>query len=254
MSLSPESLQVCLVIKDLLKKSGQQQKDLAKALGVSLPTVKRVLNGNELGFERLVQIARFFNLSVYELFELCRQKGADVFAFSEAQERFLAKELIHLLVFRALLRGFSPAEIKRQYQLKDSAFDKILIGLDKVGLVEFWSSDKIKLKAKWPFKWIEGGVLQKTYMYRFLEKIFSESYRRSKLSSTGKFDDNLFRPFEMVLQESTHRQFRQDIVQLLESYRSLSRLEMMVEKPEKLHDVSGLLISDSFSAWEIMQR
>jgi transcriptional regulator with XRE-family HTH domain len=245
-----ESLQIRLVIKDLLKKNGLQQKDLAQALDISIPSVKRILNGRELGLERLIQIAHFFRLNVFELFDLCRQKNIESYQFDEAQEKFLADDLIHLVTFRGLVSGVSSNEIRTRYRLTDSQLEKILIGLDRVNLVEFWSHEKIKVKAKWPFKWITGGILQKTYVYSFLEKTFTASYQRSQFGPKGRALENLFLPFELRLRDSTYEQLHKDLAQVLQNYRSISKFEMMTSDPESLRDATGLIIVDSFSAWD----
>jgi transcriptional regulator with XRE-family HTH domain len=248
-----ESTQVRLAIKRLLKQGGHQQKDLAAALDVSVPTVKRLLNGKELGLERLVQIARFFQLSVFELFDLCRDRQLEMFQFTPAQETYLAAHLANVVVFRSLLRGFSVAKIKERYKFTDAKLTKILTGLDKVNLIEFWSQDKLKIKAKWPFKWIEGGVLQKTYMQPLLKKIFSESYSRSALAG-AKGTGGFFRPYELVLREATHKQLREELGALLENYRFISKLEMATVAADELQDVTGMITCDSFSAWDEMGK
>ena len=142
-------------------------------------------------------------------------------------------------------------EIKIRYKVSDTVFEKILVGLDKVDLIEFWSLNKIKLKAKWPFKWLSGGVLQKTYMKALLYKIFSTAYSRSE-SSGDAYLQNLFRPFELVLRDSSFVQLKKDLADILENYRSVSKVEMLTAVPSDLRDVTGLLISGSFSAWDEM--
>lgn len=247
MTSANESLQIRLVIKALLKKNGLHQKDLAKGLRISVPTVKRILNGKELGLERLVQIAGFFHLSVYELFDLCRQKNLESYEFNETQEKFLAKEPLNVVIFRSLIIGYSPNQIKTRYKLTEARLEKILIGLDKVNLIEFWNNDKIKVRAKWPFKWINGGILQKTYLHQIFEKILENSSSVSKLSDEN---ENLFKPFEILLRESSYEQLQKDLKQVLENYRAISKFEMLTSNASDLKEVTGLVIADNFSAWD----
>lgn len=260
MSQNIENLQIRIVIKNLLKKSGLQQKDLAAALDVSVPTVKRLLSGKELGLNRLIQIAGVFNLSVYELFGLCRGKDLGTFTFTSSQESFLARSIVHLVVFRSLLKGLKPEEVRSNYKLTNRQLEKILIGLDKVNLIEFWSNEKIRVKAKWPFKWIEGGTLEKSFLRPVLEKIFSASLERfanrvekkPDFTSPEKTQENLFQPFELVLQDKTYHQMKTDLARVLDEYRSISKLEMAAFSPSTLRDVTGLLIVDGFSVWDML--
>ena len=238
------SLQVQATIKQLLKKGGHRQKHLAKALGVSVPTVKRMLNGGELDLGRLEKVAGFLGMSAFDLLDLARERKAAVHSFTEAQEAFLARSLLNLLVFRAFLRGHSPAWIRHRYGLSKAQLEKVLLGLDKAGLVELWAEERVKLKARWPFRWLDGGPLSRAYFGPLVEKIFSATRAR------GSREGNVFRPFEMALRPETAEELRRELLAVLEKYRSVSRLELLSREPMGLVDITGLLALGELNAWE----
>ena len=56
MSLSLDGQKIREAIKKLMKKSGYQYLNLAQALQVSLPTVKRIMTRDDISLERLLSI------------------------------------------------------------------------------------------------------------------------------------------------------------------------------------------------------
>lgn len=57
-------------IKGLLKKQGANYEKLADELGVSLPTVRRLLTSDSLSVERLSKICDFLKITFPELIQL----------------------------------------------------------------------------------------------------------------------------------------------------------------------------------------
>ena len=113
-------------IKTLLKENKYTQKDLAVYLGISLPSVKRILGPGDLSLNRLSQISLFFNMTFSEFIELSNNKSLTYSMISPKQEKAFINDIINLKVFRSLVLGLNEDQIKKRYALSNSTYQKTL--------------------------------------------------------------------------------------------------------------------------------
>lgn len=78
-------------IKQLLKKQGANYKKLASELGVSLPTVRRLLTSDSLSIERLSTICDFLKITFPELIQISFHEQKETEPLSEELEEIFVK-------------------------------------------------------------------------------------------------------------------------------------------------------------------
>lgn len=237
------------IIKSSLKASGLQYSDLAKKLKVSLPSIKRMLNGEDLPLSKVIEVSRCLGIDVFELLEQARYFEPSVHVFTLEQEAALAADFTVFLTFRLILMSTPLPEIMEQLSLKRSELNKHLRTLEKCQLIELWPHDKIKLLAHFPFKWIENGPLEKTYQKRLVHKIQKEIAAHGLNRRSGVQLNSLCVVKELLLTPQEGKQFEGEIENVIKKYSTLTGMRMR-------HKVSGaeaysfVHLGGRFSWWE----
>src|SRR5690606_34592783 len=150
-------------LKQVLKQRGMRYADLAAGLGISEPTVKRMLSTGRIDLERLERICGLLEIDLFELVRLARGTRAKRAQLAAAQERALADEPRLLLVFHLLCNDWTVAAIRREFALGGPETTLLLARLDRLGLVELLPRDRVRLRVARDFEWREGGPVRRRY-------------------------------------------------------------------------------------------
>lgn len=231
-------------LKDQMRKKNFAYADLSKLLEVSEATIKRRLNGEDISIEQLREMASVMDIGFYELIELSKQQDNQVHTFTIEQENFLAKDLKNILVFRQLLMKKKLPQILKSTDLTEGSLRKILRYLEDYQLIKLMPQDKVLLQVSFPFAWLAGGPLEKTYDKVILESI-SARIKSPAINGINK-------KFEIALSAEQHSAFCQDLEKILQKYKNFSKVQM--ESQIETSDISsGILFIDRFSCWDRSQ-
>ncbi len=249
--LSYEGKRIRTAIRALMKRNGFQYKDLAKVLKVSVPTVKRIMTRDDLTLERLISISEWLGISIVELIALSEEHQSGSNQFSTAQETYLAQSPKAFLVFHQLLTGRSISQVRDRYRLKPVEARKVLKDLEKIGLIEVWPNDRVRLRCRGFFSMTPGGALEKAYFNSVVTAIWNNIRSKAQSYSSAKSERSvlLFRPFELTLLKETYFEMTRDLEEILTRYRSLSGTQIAVADRSKLKSYAGILMADEYYPW-----
>lgn len=149
-------------LKNMAKALGVTQAKIAKDLGVSVPTVKRWYAGQSLTIRSVQNISEYLGLSLGELFTSIENKK-NTFEYTLKQENYLAKNPDLLAFFDQLIRGKSVKQIKNQFSINEHKLSSILLGLDRIKLIELHENNKVKLLKSGEPSWKKDGPLSKRF-------------------------------------------------------------------------------------------
>ena len=242
-----EAVQVFTVVKDLLKSRGLSYSDLANELGISLSSVKRILNGNDINLSKLSQIASFLGLDLFELIEMSKKITQSKYFFNLEQEKFLSKNINHFKVFRYLLLKYSEDEIRSLLGLRDLQLESILIKLDKLNLIQYYEKSKIKLIANFPFQWIENGPLENKYNELIIDKLANEILVSGVNRESLENETNVFVK-ELLLSSSELIEMRDRLNDVIKDYELLTKMRLKTKSKYEIVAVAN--VSGAFSWWE----
>lgn len=235
-----ELVKIQNALKNLMRKKRFSYIDLGKSVGASQATIKRRLNGEDISIEQLHELAVALGSNFYELIELSKEQDNQAYSFNQKQEEFLAKDFKHMMVFRQLLMKKSFKEISASLNMTDGALRKILRYLEEHELIKVMPMDRFILLANFPFKWIQGGPLEKVYEKLILETILKQIKQGAK--------DGIGRKFEIALSNDLHQSFCADLEKIYQKYKNLSQAQMTSQTDN--NDISsGILFVDRFSIW-----
>ncbi len=222
------------LIKAIMKKKSYTYEDLAKAMNVSVPTVKRILNRDELSLPRFLFILEWLGMSLTHIAKLAEEgEHSDKVEYSVEQEQFLADHPHHFYILMELRQGFSVEQLTKKFNLTKKSMQKYLIDLDRCGLIELQANDRVKLNRAHPSDALAGGPIERTYRHKAAE-VISEA----NLWGFGSRDDDpkirYKGNFGMRLRPQTFKKLQDDILALESKYTTISYYERTVEKDENL--------------------
>ncbi|WP_415061770.1 helix-turn-helix domain-containing protein [Bdellovibrio sp.] len=149
-------------LKRSLKAKNILYRDLAKALGLSESSVKRILSNKSLSLERLEEICRVADLSFSEVVKSANlEEASQVVTLTDEQEKALAENARLLHYYMMLQEGKTPQKIEREYQITSSESKKYLFQLDRLNLIELHPRDKVKFKRQGFLRFHRDGPVGK---------------------------------------------------------------------------------------------
>lgn len=166
-------------IKRQLKARGMTYAGLARALGVSEPTVKRQLSRGGITLERLERICDALDTDFAELARATGRERALPSRLEMAQERLLAEEPHLMLVFHLLCNDWSPVEIRERHGIDVPGMTLLLARLDRHGLIELLPGERVRLRVSRHFSWRRNGPVLRQHGPRAIEEFLKGDFRRA---------------------------------------------------------------------------
>ncbi|MBS1156813.1 MAG: transcriptional regulator [Proteobacteria bacterium] len=164
-------------IKRELKSQGITYRDVAQALHMSEPSIKRVFASKRLTVERLVQLCELLGFSLAELAQQAQTTVPKLSTLSLAQEQQLVSNPQLLLVAVCVLNHWTLVDIVRVYAFSEVECLRYLLVLDRLGLIQLMPGNRIRLAVARNFDWIANGPIQRYFREKcqreFLDNPFS---------------------------------------------------------------------------------
>src|SRR3546814_688732 len=143
--------QLLRALKQVLKLRGMRYSDLARGLGVSEPTVKRMLSTGRIDLARLERICGLLDIDLFELVRVARGARAEREHLEPVQEEALAADPRLLLVFHLLGNDWKVPAIRREFGLDVPEMTLLLARLDRLRLVELLPRERVRRCAS---RWV----------------------------------------------------------------------------------------------------
>jgi len=164
------------VLKRELKARGLTYAQIARKIGMSEASIKRMFSERNFTLARLDQILAATGI---EFGELTRQFGREehlVSQLTEEQEREIVADPKLFLVAGAVLNLMRFDDILAEYSLAKAEVVGLLAKLDRIGIIELQPNNRIRLKIARTFAWIPNGPIQSTFKnhaHDFFDSAFS---------------------------------------------------------------------------------
>ena len=177
--MSAHTASLVEALKKLLKARGATYRDLARALDLSEPSVKRLFSERTFTLERLEQVCAFLEIDFFELAKLARGAASAVEEMTLAQESGLAASPKLLGVFYLVFNDWKLADILERFVLQRAEAVKLLLQLDRLGLIELLPGDAVRLKVPKTVRLRPDGPIRrahgKSVVASFLQADFAQS-------------------------------------------------------------------------------
>lgn len=169
-----ESARLISTIKKQLKSQGMTYRDVASALKISEPSIKRMFASGRLTIERLVQISNLLGFTLAELSKEAQAGQLRLRTLTEKQERELVSEPKLLLIAVCALNHWTISEIVDYYRVSDAECIKYLLRLDKLRIIDLLPGNRIRINVSRDFDWQPYGPI-KQYFQEYGQPDFLKS-------------------------------------------------------------------------------
>lgn len=171
-----QTIAIHAALKRLLKARGRTYAQAAAVLGLSEASVKRLFSKGELSLERLELVCNWIDVDIAEVVELAQAVQPMVTALTPAQERELLKSPALLLTAFLVLNRWKESEILAIFNFSKPQLTVLLVGLERLGLIELLPFDRIKLRTARNFAWRKDGPIQRYFSERVLPEFLTTQF------------------------------------------------------------------------------
>lgn len=171
-----EAVRLREALKRQLKARNLRYADLARALDLSEPSVKRMFSRGGITLERLERICALLEIDFFELAKSGRRVEEQVAELSLAQEEALAAEPRLLILFHLLCSDWSVSEVQQEFAMADTTIVRMLARLDRLKLIELQPENRVRLCVARNFEWRPQGPVMRRWARGALVEFFRGNF------------------------------------------------------------------------------
>jgi predicted transcriptional regulator len=154
---------------------------VARTLKLSEASIKRLFSERSFTLQRLEQICQMMDMSFSDLARLNDRNYLErQTTLSNEQEAALAADAILLCYFYLFLNGWDVNRIARRFDLDEPKQVRMLVKLDKLGLIELQPGNRVRLLTARRIQWRKDGMVRRMYerdvKLAFLQHSFLEDH------------------------------------------------------------------------------
>lgn len=168
-------------LKRDLKTHGLTYRDLAKGMGISEASVKRLFAEESFTLERLDQICQLMEIEISDLVKNMEMESRQLTELTEELEIEMVSDIKLLITTFLAINGWSFQEMTTLYQLSDTETIRYLAKLDKLRVIQLLPKNRIKVLVSPNFSWRKNGPI-----HQFFNKYLLGNFFDSNFDQTGE--------------------------------------------------------------------
>ena len=207
----------CLtLIKEQVKKQSVNYQQLADKLNVSLLTVKRQLNGNEISMSKLLVLCDAIGINFSELWQTVENQKIEHTFFTKEQDNSFYK-YPHLFQYfvEILQQKKSPRQLQQHWKLTQASTHIYLRKLEQLNLIKLSQQGTISFLVTEPL----GFDSDSQFVKKDIQNALNDVAERLG-SSNDKKDFLLIKP--MVLSDQLRKKMYGELTEVISRYAQLS--------------------------------
>lgn len=158
-----EASQLISTIKKQLKSQGLTYRDVARALKLSEPSIKRLFASGRFTINRLVQVSNLLGYTLAELSKEALAAQPRLSTLTDKQEREIVSDPKLLIIAVCALNNWSLDEIEEIYKVGHAECIKYLLRLDKMRIIDFLPGNRIRINLARDFDWLPFGPIKQYF-------------------------------------------------------------------------------------------
>jgi transcriptional regulator with XRE-family HTH domain len=163
-------------LKRALRERGITYQAVARALSLSLATIKRRFARGDFSLERFEEICELAGVGLRELLELAEEHSAPTRQLTLIQEREIVADPRLFLVTWLVLNRTPFEEIARGYRFTERELLRYFIRLDRLRVIELQPGNRARLLVSRRFSWRAGGPVQRYLHQRLLREFLASAF------------------------------------------------------------------------------
>ena len=148
------------VFKCELKSRDITYADVAKKLGLSEASIKRMFSAKDFMLSRLDDICEFAGIEFADLARAVEARDTLLLQLTLEQEKELANDVKLMLAAVASIYHLTFEQITQSYQFTGAELTGLLARLDKLKIIEMQPNNRIKPLVAKAFTWLPQGPIQ----------------------------------------------------------------------------------------------
>jgi transcriptional regulator with XRE-family HTH domain len=165
-------------LKRVLRSRRMTYAELARRIGLSEASVKRLFSQRTFTLARLQQVLKALDMDFFELARLARGAADAPQEMTEAQEQALASEPHLMGVFYLLFNDWQPAQVLARFELTEAELTRLLAKLDRLQLVDLLPGNRVKLRVSRHLRLRPGGAIRARHGQRTMTEFLAVEFDR----------------------------------------------------------------------------
>jgi transcriptional regulator with XRE-family HTH domain len=166
------------MLKRELKARAITYAAVARGLGMSEASVKRMFARKEFTLSRLDRICELAGIEFSELARMMAPQEAVISRLSPEQEKELVENPELMLVALCTLNHWGFEQIVAMYDFSPAECVRLLARLDRLKFIELLPNNRIRLLVSRAFAWIPDGPIQRLFKDQFQVDFFRSRFDR----------------------------------------------------------------------------
>ena len=168
--------QLVFELKRALRERGITYATVAKKLGLSVASVKRLFSTGDFSLQRVDDICELLNMDMSQLLEKAAERALPTNRLSLAQEQEIVSDPKLFLVTWLVLTRTRFDEVLKRYRFTDRELQRYLIKLDRLKIIELQPMNKVRLLVNRQFSWRPGGPVQRYVHQKLLKEFVADHF------------------------------------------------------------------------------
>jgi DNA-binding Xre family transcriptional regulator len=161
-------------LKRSLREKNLTYAAVAKKLGLSVASIKRLFSSGDISLKRLDRICELLESNLSEILQRARERPAtDQLTLAQEQE-IVSDPALFLMAWLVVNRA-TLAEIARTYKFSEREVLRYFIKLDHMKVIELQPGNRPRLLVSRHFSWRAGGPVQR-YIHSKLLREFTDTH------------------------------------------------------------------------------
>jgi transcriptional regulator with XRE-family HTH domain len=161
-------------LKRSLREKNLTYAAVAKKLGLSVASIKRLFSGGDFSLKRVDQICELLESNLSEILKRMRERPATN-QLTLAQEHELIADPALFFISWLVMNRASLEDIARDYKFSEREVLRFFIKLDEMKVIELQPGNRVRLLVSRHFSWRAGGPVQR-YIHQKLLREFTASH------------------------------------------------------------------------------
>lgn len=168
-------------LKKVLRARRLNYAQLARGLGLSEATVKRMFSKNDFSLDRFERVCELADVSLGEVARELDSERNYLSRLTPEQEKEIVGNPKLFLVAVCALNHLTLEQVVELYDLSKTECIQLLVRLDRIRFLELLPNNRIKLKVSRTFTWLPDGPIRRFFLDRA-----EREYFRSRFEATGE--------------------------------------------------------------------
>ncbi len=151
------------VLKRELRSRGVTYAQVARKLGLSEASVKRMFSRKEFTLKRLDQVCQLTNSDFSDLTRILSREETLISQLTQEQEKEIASSIKLFLVAVCALNHVTPEQVVEIYDISQPECIQMLVKLDRIGFIRLLPNNRIRLLVSRDFAWLPDGPIQRFF-------------------------------------------------------------------------------------------